>query len=95
VGVARYQFICVVHGPCGAAPIRRNSVPTERHCWKCGRVAELWIGETAPPMTAVRGAAHEDGQVGRSASDGSGNRRQRPRQRGELVVQASVLNDDT
>jgi hypothetical protein len=56
VGVALYQFICGVHGPCSTAPIRRNSAATERHCPRCGRVAELWVGETAPAMSAVRGA---------------------------------------
>jgi hypothetical protein len=50
MNVARYFFVCNLHGGCGSTAVQKSS-ETSRACPVCGATAEVWIGTQAPPHT--------------------------------------------
>jgi hypothetical protein len=48
VDVARYQYICADHGPCGSAKVTKRKAPAAPRCPLCRATVETWVGSCLP-----------------------------------------------
>jgi hypothetical protein len=48
VDVARYQYVCVRHGPCGSHKVTRKKYPNAPRCPVCAQRVEIWVGASLP-----------------------------------------------